>query len=53
MPEQVEGQRAEATRRAAEHAALAKLERIRLDQTQRARTLEEEAAHAELTVRVC
>lgn len=50
LPEQVEGQKAEAARRAAERAALSKLERIRLDQSQRARTLEEEASHAELTV---
>ncbi len=46
----MEGQKAEAARRAAEAAVLSKLDRIRVDQTQRARTLEEEAHDAELKV---
>ena len=35
---QIEGQKAEQARRQQEQAALSKLERIRLDQTQRAQT---------------
>jgi len=48
---QIEGQKAEQARRQQEQAALSKLERIRLDQTQRAQTLEEEAKEAEQKVR--
>ena len=44
---QIEGQRAEQARRQQEQAALMKLEKIRLDQTSRAQTLEEEAREAE------
>ena len=44
---QIEGQRAEQARRQQEQAALMKLEKIRLDQTNRAQTLEEEAREAE------
>ena len=47
---QIEGQKAEAARRQQEQAALMKLEKIRLDQTQRAQTLEEEARDAEQKV---
>ncbi|CAK0786952.1 hypothetical protein CVIRNUC_010166 [Coccomyxa viridis] len=43
----IEGQRAEQARRQQEQAALMKLEKIRLDQTSRAQTLEEEAREAE------
>ncbi len=48
---QIEGQKAEQARRQQEQAALMKLEKIRLDQTQRAQTLEEEAREAEQKVR--
>ena len=48
---QIEGQKAEQARRQQEQAALSKLEKIRLDQTQRAQTLEEEARDAEQKVR--
>ena len=50
-PVQIEGQKAEQARRQQEQAALMKLEKIRLDQTQRAQTLEEEAREAEQKVR--
>lgn len=49
-PAQIEGQKAEQARRQQEQAALMKLEKIRLDQTQRAQTLEEEAREAEQKV---
>ena len=45
---QIEGQKAEQARRQQEAAALAKLERIRIDQTQRAHALEREAREADL-----
>ena len=48
---QVEGQKAEQARKQQEQAVLSKLEKIRLDQTQRAHTLEEEAREAEQKVR--
>ena len=48
---QIEGQRAEQARRQQEQAALMKLEKIRLDQTSRAQTLEEEAREAEQKVK--
>ena len=51
MAAQIEGQKAEGARRQQEQAALMKLEKIRLDQTQRAQTLEEEAREAEQKVR--
>lgn len=44
---QVEGQKAEQVRVAAEQAALSKLDRIRIDQTSRADALEREAREAE------
>ena len=48
---QIEGQRAEQAKRQQEQAALMKLEKIRLDQTNRAQTLEEEAREAEQKVK--